>query len=125
MKLRETEQDAVGSEEERLGRRLKEAREFLGLSQESVATAMDLPRATISAIEAGKRKVSGTELKRFAELYKRNIDFFFAESAKEDDQIAVALFRATRDLKETDREQVLRFAEFLKGAGSAPKPNNG
>ncbi len=123
--MRETDQGIVGSEEERLGRRLKEAREFLGLSQESVAAAMELPRATISAIEAGKRKVGGTELPKFAELYKRTIGFFFEETPQEEDQIAAALFRATRDLKDSDREQVLRFAEFLKGAGSAPKPTGG
>lgn len=117
-------EETIGSEEERLGRRLKEAREFLGLSQESVATAMALPRATISAIEAGKRKVSGTELSRFAELYKRNLDYFFSKTTKPEDQVAAALFRATKDLKEADREQVIRFAEFLKGAGVPPKPEH-
>ncbi len=117
-------EETIVTEEERLGRKVKDAREFLGLSQESVATAMDLPRATISAIEAGKRKVTGTELRRFAELYKRNLDYFFENTVRPEDEVAAALFRATRDLKETDREQVLRFAEFLKGAGAPPKPDH-
>ena len=31
-----------------------------------------------------------------------------------------ALFRTTRDLTHQDKEQVLRFAEFLRNAGLAP-----
>ncbi len=104
-----------------MGTRLREAREFLGLSQESVAEALDVPRASVSAMESGRRKVSSLELRDLAHLYKRPIDWFYGEShpVAEDDTVQ-ALFRATRNLNDADKEQVLRFAEFLKGAGKAP-----
>ena len=43
-------------EQERLSRRLRESREYLGLSQEFVADYLGIPRASISALETGKRK---------------------------------------------------------------------
>lgn len=122
--MSEIEQKISETEEARLGSRLREAREFLGLSQESVATAMDIPRASVSAIESGKRRVTGTELFKFASIYKRELSFFFVTAPKTEDATVAALFRATRDLSESDRNQVLRFAEFLKGAGQPPQPTD-
>lgn len=52
--------EAEASEEMALARRLKFAREHIGLLQDDVATALDIPRASVSAIESGKRRVSLT-----------------------------------------------------------------
>jgi transcriptional regulator with XRE-family HTH domain len=121
--MREVERKTdVDPEQERLATRLREAREYLGLSQEFVALQLGVPRASISALEAGKRKVSSLELRDLARLYKRPVTYFLAE--KEEtfgdsiDESVHALFRATKNLSEEDRQQVLRFAEFLRGAGS-------
>ena len=57
-------------EQEALGLRLKEAREYLGMSQEFVAEQLGVPRASVSTMETGKRKVSSLELKQLARLYK-------------------------------------------------------
>ena len=48
--------------ERKLAERLKEERDYLGLSQEQVANALGIPRAAVSAIETGRRKVSGLEV---------------------------------------------------------------
>lgn len=106
-------------EQERLSRNLRETREYLGFSQEFVAEQLQIPRASISAIETGKRKVSGVELKQLARLYKRSVaslleeDEFIQKELSEDVTVR-ALFRATRDLSEQDRQQLLRFAQFLR-----------
>jgi transcriptional regulator with XRE-family HTH domain len=106
----------------RMGARLREAREYLGISQEAVAEALGVPRASVSAMETGRRKVSSLELRDLARLYKRPLDWFYTSDTEPiaEDETVIALFRATRNLNEEDREQVLRFAEFLKGAGQAP-----
>ncbi len=106
-----------------LGNRLKEAREFLGLSQDAVARAMNLSRATISAIEIGKRKVTGLELRDLAKLYRTPVADLLGESpsASTDDVQARSLYRATKDLTVEEQSQVLRFAEFLRSAGRAPE----
>jgi transcriptional regulator with XRE-family HTH domain len=101
-----------------MGARLRQAREYLGLSQE----ALGVPRASVSAMESGRRKVSSLELRNLARLYKRPLDWFYTSETEPiaEDETVSALFRATRNLKQEDKEQVLRFAEFLKGAGQAP-----
>ena len=106
-----------------MGARLREAREFLGLSQEVVAEALGVPRASVSAMESGRRKVSSLELRDLARLYRRPLEYFYNDdpgSSSAEDEAAQALFRATRNLTPDDKQQVLRFAEFLKGSGQAP-----
>lgn len=106
-----------------MGERLREAREFLGLSQEVVAEALGVPRASVSAMESGRRKVSSLELRDLARLFKRPLEFFYNDErtgGPAEDETTQALFRATRNLTPDDKEQVVRFAEFLRGAGQAP-----
>lgn len=101
-----------------LAARLREAREFLGLSQADVAAALEVPRTSVSALECGHRNVTGLELRRLARLYRRPVAWLLGEDAELDDE----LLAATRLLSETDRAQVLRFAEFLAGAGKPARP---
>jgi len=117
----------VDEEQEQLGNRLRESREYLGLSQEFVAEHLGIPRASISAIENGKRKVSSLELKQLARIYKQPSSYFldedeFAHDEQSQDVVFSALYRTTRALSDQDRQQVLRFAQFLRQAGQAPTP---
>lgn len=102
-----------------LARRLRQSREYLGLSQEAVAERLGVPRASVSAMEAGKRKVSSMELRDLARLYRTSIEQLLGEEPDQDPVVG-ALYRAARNLTQEDREQVLRFAEFLRSAGAAP-----
>ncbi|WP_419854647.1 helix-turn-helix transcriptional regulator [Candidatus Poriferisodalis sp.] len=103
-------------EEMALAQRLRNAREYIGLLQEDVAAALDIPRASVSAIESGKRRVSSLELRRLGRLYRRPVAWLLGEEGGEVD-MDTPLYRATADLSDQDKEQVLRFAEFLAGAG--------
>jgi transcriptional regulator with XRE-family HTH domain len=98
-----------------LGARLREAREYLSLSQEEVAKAVGLTRPAISLVENGQRRVDAIELKKFAELYQRPVAEFTGDAevgAKQPDNIA-HLARAAAKLSDTDRAELIRFAEFL------------
>lgn len=108
--------DSDANEEMALALRLRDAREYVGLLQEDVATALDIPRASVSAIESGKRRVSSLELRRLGRLYRRPVAWLLGEEGADVDMNA-PLYRATEALSENDKEQVLRFAEFLAGAG--------
>lgn len=106
-----------------LGERLRRSREYLGLSQGEVAEHMNLSRPAITNIESGRRKVSTFELARLAELYHQSYEYFVGKAPElPEDDTTGALFRTTRDLSERDKEQVLRFAQFLHNAKQAPKP---
>lgn len=106
-----------------LGSRLKEAREALGLTQADVAGALDIPRSGVAAFEAGERKVTGLELRRLARLYRRSVSWLLGESDDEDVVADAALYRAAEKLRPQDKEQVLRFVQFLaaqRGDSDAP-----
>jgi transcriptional regulator with XRE-family HTH domain len=117
----EGERNRHAEEVQALARRLRESREYLGLSQEIVAEYLGVPRASVSAMEAGKRKVSSMELRDLARLYRTSVEHLLGEEPEEDPVVG-ALYRTAKDLNREDREQVLRFAEFLRAAGAAPGP---
>jgi transcriptional regulator with XRE-family HTH domain len=67
----------MNSLNELIGRRLKYAREKLGLTQAQLSERLGFKdRQTLAAIEAGQRKVTAEELVRAAEALKVDIDFF-------------------------------------------------
>ena len=103
-------------EQAELGARLRASREYIGLLQEDVAGALGIPRTSVAALEAGKRKVTGLEIRRLARLYRRSVGWLLGEEDVEL-QDAEPLFRAAAALSAEDRAQVLRFAEFLAAAG--------
>ncbi|MGA3072197.1 MAG: XRE family transcriptional regulator [Bryobacteraceae bacterium] len=74
-----------------LGRRLKEARESCGLTQDDTAREMGVSRATIAQIELGNRSVSGLELVKLSYLYARDIRVFLAPNFSADGLTAVLL----------------------------------
>lgn len=100
----------------RLGERLKEAREYLALSQDEVAKGLGVPRTAISMIESGQRRIDALELKRLAEIYRRPVSYFTGEEPmkapmpKDIEHLA----RAASGLSEQDREELARFADYLK-----------
>lgn len=99
-----------------MGDKLREAREYLHLAQEEVAKILSVSRSAISLIENGQRKVEALELKRLADLYQRPVSWFTSEGPE--DKVLpeeVELFaKAASDLSKRDREEVVRFAEFLR-----------
>jgi transcriptional regulator with XRE-family HTH domain len=98
--------------DEGLAKRLKSARDFLHLSQEYVARAMNLNRTSLVAIEAGKRRVTSYELKGFAEIYGWSVDELLYGKREEDKTVMFA--RAFYDLTEQDQKEILNLIEFKK-----------
>lgn len=101
-----------------LGERLKEAREYVGLKQEDVAKKLGIPRSALSNIEAGSRKVDAIELARLAKLYQRPVAWFTGEDphgvAGKTPAEVEYVARAAAALSRQDRQELARFADFLK-----------
>ena len=115
------------AEAQALAARLRDAREYLGLSQQFVAEQTGIQRSAVSDIERGTRRVESLELKKFSELYRHPISYFLGETgeveaAQPPDQTMVALARAAQDLETDDRQELLRFAEFLRNYGGSRRP---
>lgn len=105
------------AERRRLGEKLRQAREYVGFSQDEVASFLRVPRTAVTNMENGQRKVDALELKRLAELYRQPVTHFTggddeAGSALPIDVAHLARQAAALSIK--DREELGRFAEFLK-----------
>lgn len=59
---------------EKIGHRIRELREKAGMSQDSLAGSMKLPRPAISQIESGARKIAADELIKFSQLFHVSVD---------------------------------------------------
>ncbi|WP_329070336.1 helix-turn-helix transcriptional regulator [Amycolatopsis sp. NBC_01480] len=107
------------TEQEVVGKQLRIGRETLGLTQDDVAGVLGIPRTSVVAMEGGRRNVTALELRRLARLYRRSVQWLLGEeeAAAEVDS---ALYRATSELSEGDKEQVLRFAQFLATTDGPP-----
>ena len=65
-----------GTEYKKVVENLRKARIGAGLRQEDVAQKLGKPQSYISKIERGERRIDVVELKAFARLYKKSLDFF-------------------------------------------------
>ncbi|WP_322038393.1 helix-turn-helix domain-containing protein [Burkholderia cenocepacia] len=104
-----------------LAQRLREAREYVGMSQEDVATALGISRPAVTNIEAGTRKVEAVELDKLSQLYGKTVQFFLTGESNVQDTRVVFLARATHGLSDRDFEELGRFAEFLRSSGKSKR----
>ncbi|RIJ24665.1 XRE family transcriptional regulator [Henriciella barbarensis] len=102
------------NEKERLQRKLKEAREYLGMSQAKVAEFLQIQRSAVSEIESGKRAISALELRQLARLYQKPTSWFTDEVVEGVPADVEFLARTATELSQTDRGELQKFAEFLK-----------
>ncbi|MFM0059833.1 helix-turn-helix transcriptional regulator [Paraburkholderia phytofirmans] len=113
--------DSTDEQRGLLAQRLREAREYVGLSQEDVAAVLGVKRTAVTHIEAGSRKVEAVELDKLSQLYGKTVQFFLTgESLAEDTRVAF-LARATHGLSDKDFEELGRFAEFLRSSGKTKR----
>lgn len=97
----------MGIDQIELGRRIRQARESCGMTQDDVAEKLRVSRPVVVQVEQGRRPVSGLELQTLAYLFARDIRDLLADEFAEDD-IVHALFRAHEDEGEDGVKQALR-----------------
>lgn len=93
--------------------RLREAREAAGLSQGQVAKKLELHRPTISEIEAGRRKVSSSEVDQFAKIYGVTVQWL-VNGATEADPSDTSLLIAARELSRMSAADLDKLAALLR-----------
>lgn len=113
--------DADDAKRMQLAQRLREARDYVGLSQEDVANVLGVSRPAVTNIEAGTRKVEAVELEKLSSLYGRTVQFLLSGETQNDESRIAFLARATNGLTERDLEELGRFAAFLKSTPKAKR----
>ncbi|MDD4477317.1 MAG: helix-turn-helix transcriptional regulator [Patescibacteria group bacterium] len=64
------------SEYKQVVERLKQARLDVGLTQKEVSDKIKKPQSYVSKVEAGEQRLDILELKLFAKLYSKSLDYF-------------------------------------------------
>src|ERR1700744_1232823 len=88
--------------------RLKEAREYLGISQQHVAEVLSIPRTAVSAMENGQRGIDSMELKSLAKLYQRPVGYFTGDDEVTMGADVALLAKQVAKLSEQDKNELMR-----------------
>ena len=91
---------------------LRKARVELGLSQEYIACALNIPRTAIVQIESGNRKISESELKELCCIYGVSSDYVLGITTK--NETKEIFTRGFEGLSEEDQAEILNLMDFKK-----------
>jgi Zn-dependent peptidase ImmA (M78 family)/DNA-binding XRE family transcriptional regulator len=100
---------------ERIGSRIRQAREAIGYSQEELGRQLGYSAAAISYFETGVRKIKIDDLHRIARALGKPIDFFLQEEPE--DEIVALRWRAQQELTPEAYRQVEVFLNHLDAQG--------
>ena len=95
----------------KIGEKLKAAREFLGLTQEQVASTLNMTRNMIVNIENNNRSIKSDELYKFSKLYGITMEEIVSDE-KEIDYNVQAFARGFESLSEKDQKEILNLIKF-------------
>ena len=93
------------------GERLKAAREFLGLTQEQVASALDMTRNMVVNIENNNRTIKSDELYKFSKLYGISMEEIVSDE-KEINMNVPVIARGFDSLSDKDQQEILNLINF-------------
>lgn len=93
------------------GEKLKAAREFLGLTQEQAATALNMTRNMIVNIENNNRAIKSDELYKFSKLYGISMEEIVSDE-KEIDMNVPIFARGFESLSKKDQQEILNLIKF-------------
>lgn len=99
-------------DKESIGKQLKELRVSRGWRQADVSDKVGLSRPAICNIEAGKRALTLTTLKRFCEVYNIDISYFGIETENFDEALDLTtklekIFRS-EEVTEEKKDEIYR-----------------
>lgn len=104
---------------EKVGFKLKKAREYLNLTQEQVANILKVGRDAIIRIEKGTRKITADELSNFSSLYKISMESILDDHVVQYTDQAFA--RGFETLSDKDKKEILDLIKFKNDYKNAYK----
>ena len=95
----------------KIGERLKKLRKYLGLTQQQVASILNIGRDAILRIEKGERKINIEELRNFSKLYNISMDELISNgSIINNSEIAFA--RGFNELSDKDKKEIMSLIKY-------------
>ena len=100
-----------GLDYKKIGERFKKLRKYLGLTQQQVASILNVGRDAILRIEKGDRKIDVEELMNFSKLYNISMDELTSnEHTINNNEVAFA--RGFNELSDKDKKEILSLIEY-------------
>lgn len=96
-----------------IGKRLKEVRVSLGLTQEGICEFIGIKQAQLSEYENGKKQISISVLSKLSDLYGVSIDYFVTGKGYEPQNITSLAFRAKK-VSPKDTRAILWAKQMLE-----------
>jgi len=96
-----------------LGRRLREARERTGLTQDQVAKAVGVVREQMSYYETGTREIDLVRLTKLADLYGFSLSYLLAGQSKGEQRTLSVAFRAG-EIADEDMPVIAWVQRFIR-----------
>lgn len=106
-----------------IAQRIRDSREYLGLSQADVAEVLGIARPAVTRIESGERNVESAELDRLARLFGCSADYLLGHADEKQAKATAFLARSFSGLSEDDLNEVAKFAEFLRTSANSKSRN--
>jgi transcriptional regulator with XRE-family HTH domain len=99
-----------------LGKRIRQAREQIGMTQEALAEALHRDQKAVSEYEAGKRKVPATDIPNFALILGVPFAYFFESEVHMDelDQVLLQEFHTLPTME--DKHTALQAVRLISDA---------
>lgn len=95
----------------KIGERLRQLREYMGLTQNQVASILEVGRDAIIRIEKGIRKIDIQELAKFSKLYSISIDELIKNETE--NQYKQEMFaRGFSSLSDKDKKEILDLIKY-------------
>ena len=99
----------------RIGSRIRQAREALGLSQEKLCPTCRMLTHGHFVLRDGARRVRIEDLQRLAKVLNKPIDYFLQEEPE--DELVSILWRARQELSPRAYQQMKAFLSHLQEQG--------
>ena len=93
------------------GDKLRAAREFLGLTQDQVASTLNMTRNSIVNIENNNRSIKSEELYSFSKLYGISMEEIVSEDIEINMNMPV-FARGFDSLSKKDQQEILNLIKF-------------
>jgi Zn-dependent peptidase ImmA (M78 family)/transcriptional regulator with XRE-family HTH domain len=101
----------MSPDREAIARRLREARENRGFSQQAAAKKLGVSRTLVAMVELGHRPVTDEELLEFANLYGRTfVELKGVQLSEDDDPVTSALIKVAPELATDEMQRLIHGA---------------
>jgi transcriptional regulator with XRE-family HTH domain len=95
-----------------VGKRLKEVRERLGLTQKQVGEYLGIKQEQVCYYEKGTREIGLSDLEKLARLYGYGLEYFVNDGADGSPDTISFAFKA-EEVNDEDMKQILWAKQFL------------